>query len=145
MRTSPELEEFIVEITNQMAFTLVEMSIERRGGRGVKINLVLHKRGGISLNDLTRAQKVLRPRLEIEFDREDLTVEISSPGLSRVMKHPREYEIFRGNRVKLLHERRWINGTLKGADKWNVVVTSENGELAIPIEQIRKAKLCGWQ
>jgi len=142
MRTKPELEEYIVEITNRMAFTLVEMSIEQRR-RGVKVNLVLHKKGGISLNDLTRAQKILRPRLEIEFDRENLTVEISSPGSSRVIKHPREYEIFRGKQAKLLYEGRWINGTLKEADSWNVVITSENGELAIPIEQIKKAKLCG--
>jgi len=140
MRANPKLEESIVEIVDRMAFALVEMSIEHRGG-GLKVNLVLHKSGGINLDDLARAQEVLRPRLEIEFDREDLTVEITSPGLSRVMKHPREYEIFRGKQVRLLHEGRWIDGMLREADNWSVVIATESGELAIPIKEIKKAML----
>jgi len=140
MRTNPKLEEIITEIIEKMEFILVEMSIEHRKG-GVKINLVLHKDGGISLDDLSEAQKVLRPRLEIEFDRENLAVEIASPGLSRIMKHPREYKIFRGNQVKLLIEGRWIYGVLKEANDWNVVIATEGDELVIPIEQIKKARL----
>jgi len=142
MWVNPELEEIITEMINQMALTLVEMSIEHRGG-GVKIKLVLHKSGGVSLNDLAQAQKVLRPRLEIEFNRENLVLEISSPGLSRIMKHPREYEIFRGSQVELLRGGSWISGMLKETDNWNVVIAAGSGELAIPIKQIKKARLCG--
>jgi len=142
MWVNTKLEEIITEMTELMAFSLVEMSIGHRKG-GTRINLVLHKNGGISLDDLTQAQKMLRPRLEIEFGRENLALEISSPGLSRVIKHPREYEIFRGNQVKLLCGEGWISGMLKEADNWNVVIAAEDGKLAIPIKKIKKARLCG--
>ncbi|KGM44390.1 hypothetical protein JY97_01110 [Alkalispirochaeta odontotermitis] len=127
-----------------MAFVLVEMSIEHHK-RGEKINLVLHKNEGINLDDLVQAQKVLRPRLEIEFNRENLIVEITSPGLTRAIKHPREYKIFRGKQMKLLHEGRWIHGMLKEANNLSVMIATETGELAIPIKQIKKAKLSNWQ
>ena len=98
METDKELENIILPLLEGLGLSLVEISIGRHKG-DVKINLVLYKEVGIGLDDLTKAQKVLRPRLELEFDREELSMEISSPGMSRVIKSPREYRIFIGRRI----------------------------------------------
>lgn len=140
METDKELENIILPLLEGLGLSLVEISIGRHKG-DVKINLVLYKEVGIGLDDLTKAQKVLRPRLELEFDREELSMEISSPGMSRVIKSPREYRIFIGRRIRILLDEEWIDGTLKGSDGENIRIEIENEELDIPVKRIRKAKL----
>ena len=140
METDKELENIILPLLDGLGLSLVEISIGRHKG-DVKINLVLYKEEGVGLDDLTKAQKVLRPRLELEFDREDLSMEISSPGMSRVIKNPREYRIFIGRRIRILLDEEWIDGTLKGSDDENISIEIENEELDIPVKRIRKAKL----
>ncbi len=140
MDTDRKLEEIISPLLEEMDLSIVEISIGRHRG-DVKVNLVLFKEGGISLEDLTKAQKVIRPRLELEFDREDLSMEISSPGMSRVIKNPREYKIFVGSRMRLLIDEEWIEGTLKGSGEGSISFESGKEVLDIPVNRIRKAKL----
>ncbi len=130
----------LVDMLEGMGLSLVEASVGRHRG-DVKVNLVLYRQGGISLDDLTQAQKVLRPRLELEFDRESLSVEISSPGMSRKIKDQREYEIFAGRGIRLLIGDDWINGILAGSDGNEVLITQDGKEKRIPLAEIRKAKL----
>lgn len=135
-----KLEDSLSEVINGMGLSLVEMSIGRHRG-DVKVNLVLYKAGGIGLEDLTEAQKTLRPRLELFFDRERLSVEISSPGTSRTVKDSKEYEIFAGRRIKLLIDSDWIHGTVESADAGIVNLATDDGIRGIPFSEIRKAKL----
>ena len=123
-----------------LGLSLVEMSVGRRRGE-VSVHVVLHKADGVSLDDLTGAQKVLRPRLELEYDRESLSLEISSPGTSRVFKDPREYGVFEGCRAKLLVGDDWRQGTLAGFDGTTVRLDTGGGVDEIPASDIRKGKL----
>lgn len=140
MDTENELENIISPLLEGMEMSLVEISIGRHRG-DIKVNLVLYKKEGIGLDDLTKAQKILRPRLELEFDRENLSLEISSPGLSRNIKHQREYQVFVGRDIKLLLDEEWTKGTLKGFENGIIRLEIENKDLEIPVSRVRKAKL----
>ncbi len=140
METEDQVKNIITPLLDGMELSLVEISIGRQRGN-VKVNLVLYKEGGISLDHLTRAQKVLRPRLELEYDRENLSIEISSPGLSRVIKSPQEYSLFTGRQFRLLLDEEWVDCTLKEAGEENLKVEIEKKITEIPIRNIRKAKL----
>jgi ribosome maturation factor RimP len=140
MSTENDLESIISPLLDGLSLSLVEMSIGRHRG-DVKINLVLYKDNGIGLDDLTKAQKILRPRLELEFDRDNLSMEISSPGMSRLIKSPKEYRIFTGRKMRFLLDEEWIEGTLKSSNDEMVFIQIENEELEIPVKRIRKAKL----
>jgi len=140
MKTDIELENIITPLLEGLDLSLVEMSVGRHRG-DVKMNLVLYKKTGIGLDDLTKAQKLVRPRLELEFDREDLSVEISSPGMSRLIKNPSEYSIFTGRKIRILLDEEWIEGTLNGSNGETISIEINNEEQKIPIERIRKAKL----
>ncbi len=135
-----ELEDSLKEVIEGMGLSLVEMSVGRHRG-DVKVNLVLYKAGGIGLDDLTEAQKTLRPRLELVFNREGLSVEISSPGTSRILKDSKEYGIFAGRRIKLLIDNDWIHGTIKSAGDEIVKLAVDDGIRDIPFSGIQKAKL----
>ena len=140
METDRDLETTLSGIIEGMGLSLVEASIGRHRG-DVKVNLILYKAGGIGLDDLTAAQKTLRPRLELIFDRENLSVEISSPGTSRTLKDPQEYRIFEGRRIKVLVGDDWVHGTIHSTDGNTVSLETDAGMHDFPISGIRKAKL----
>ncbi|RKX71628.1 MAG: hypothetical protein DRP60_14815 [Spirochaetes bacterium] len=140
METDEQVKNIISPLLDGMELSLVEISIGRQRGN-VKVNLVLYKEGGISLDHLTRAQKVLRPRLELEYDRENLSLEISSPGISRVIKSPHEYSIFIGRQFRLLLDEEWVDCILKETGVDNIMVEIEKKITEIPIHDIKKAKL----
>ena len=100
------------------------------GKKGVRVNLVLHKQEGITLDDLTVLHKTIRPRLELEMDRSTLTLGISSPGVNRVLKHPEECNVFEGRKVRVLQDNEWYNGVLEKSDNGNsIALTQKNGSI----------------
>ena len=140
MDSSDGLQQIIAPLLEGMGLSLVELSIGKHRG-DTRVNLVLYRDGGISLDDLTEAQKVLRPRLELEYDRDSLSVEISSPGTSRVIKNIPEYDIFRGRGIRLLIGDDWISGTLGGMVDGDVILNQDGEERKFSPADIRKAKL----
>lgn len=140
MEADRELKNAVTELVESMDLFLVEMSIGRHRG-DVKINLVLYKDGGIGLDDLTEAQKTIRPRLELGFDRGGLSLEISSPGTSRTFKDSNEYKIFKGREVRLLIGDEWTQGTIESADDKAVNLQIDGGVHSFAISNVKKAKL----
>lgn len=72
------------------------------------------------------------------------TLEVSSPGLARPLRRPRDFERFAGEEVSLsttaTEGRRKFSGKLLGIDGDGVVGidADDEGEIRIPLEQIRK-------
>jgi len=72
------------------------------------------------------------------------TLEVSSPGLARPLRRPRDFERFAGEEVSLsttaTEGRRKFSGKLLGIDGDGVVSidSDDEGEIRIPLEQIRK-------
>lgn len=136
--TETELEDLIAKLFHDVF--VVEVTIGRRRG-SVHVYLVLEKREGITVDDLSSVQEILRPRLEMEFGRERLALEVSSPGLKRKIKHSREYGIFTGRNIQVLTGEEWIKGTLKAANLESITLETGHGLLDISIKEIRKGRL----
>ncbi len=123
------------------------------GGRGgLQIKVVIDKGGGVSLNDCERVTKLFNERLSIlsPIDIEDYTLEVSSPGTQRVFKNKKEYNLFKGRRVKITLDKSVeqtgtavIDGILEGMEDGNVALTIGGKTLSIPLDNIRKTKLNG--
>ncbi|OQX29681.1 MAG: hypothetical protein B0D92_02445 [Spirochaeta sp. LUC14_002_19_P3] len=135
-----ELESAVNKLLDGMNLALVEMSLGRHHGN-VQLRLVVHKTGGVSLDDLTEAQKVIRPRCELLIERNNLTLEISSPGIGRIIKHNREYGIFTGENISILTGNEWIAGKIVAADDESVVLETGDGSLKINFTDIHKARI----
>ena len=75
------------------------------------------------------------------------TLEVTSPGLSRPLVRPEDYERFKGRMAKvslktLIEGRRRLKGRLGGLDgAGNVLLDSADGPHAIPYDSIDGAKL----
>ena len=73
------------------------------------------------------------------------SLEVSSPGIDRPLVRAKDYERFAGFEAKLetrapIDGRKRFKGRLKGLDGAAVKIEVEGAELALPLEEIEKAK-----
>ena len=78
----------------------------------------------------------------IDYDR----LEVSSPGLDRILKKLADFERFAGSEVNLrlrlpLAGRRNFNGVLRGVRDGKVCLTVDTGEVELDLSNVDKARL----
>ncbi|NNE42614.1 MAG: ribosome maturation factor RimP [Gemmatimonadetes bacterium] len=123
---------------------LVEITLGAASRRGTLIRIVIHSPEGVSHQDCSRVTRACAQALEdAEAFDGAYTLEVSSPGLGREMKDGREFEIFRGQPVRMVlaggGER---TGKCAGTQGEEVVLLEEDGtESVIPWSNVAKAKL----
>jgi len=136
------IEAEVQPIVTGMGFRLVEL----RHGQSRKQNhlsITVYSPQGVSVGDCAVLSRTLCPRLELIEELTNLRLEVTSPGLDRVLKHPKEFEIFagRGARVLLKSEGRWIGGTIEGVHEGSLRLRSGGSTVEIPLEDVQKARL----
>ncbi len=138
---SPELES-TVAIIEGMGFQVVEAQ-SRQLRSSTQVVFFIYRSGGVTLEDCTNVYRTVMPRLEVVLDSRDISLEVSSPGISRTIKYFREFSIFQGAKVRLMEagENDWIEGIIASADEQKMVLSSEAGERSYTREEITKAKI----
>jgi len=140
------------KIIDPLKIKLIELSAIK-GRNGLNIKIVIDKDNGVTINDCEKITRLYNNRL-IVFDlieNENYNLQISSPGIDRVLKKIDEYSFFNGRKVKIfLHEMQTegyksniICGVLKGMEKNIVKLETEYGTIEIPFSKIKKTKLDG--
>ena len=73
------------------------------------------------------------------------TLEVSSPGMDRPLRRPRDFERFAGEQVQVVttatEGRRRFSGRLEGFADGKIRLTTDEGECDIPFEEIKTAKI----
>jgi ribosome maturation factor RimP len=145
------LEEF-ERAVEPLGIQIVELSVYE-GKSGLNIRVIIYREGGITLNDCERVTRIYNDILTIlePIDENNYTLEVSSPGIDRVFKDKKEYNIFASQHVKIIVDKTFqpseggvVRGILKGLDDDRVVLvpnSDPNGQLTIPIDSIRKTQL----
>lgn len=125
---------------------VLDIEFRREGGRGGRVlRLYLDKEGGPSVDDLARVSRQLSDLLDVEEGMEGpYTLEVSSPGINRVLKKPEHFQRFVGKRVRVrtreaLQGRKSFLGLLKEVRDSGIVVAQEGTEFYLPLEAIEKA------
>jgi len=141
-----ELFDRIEPRVTSMGLDLVEVTASP-GRRGSVVRVVIHSIRGITLDDCARVTRALGPVLDAaEWPGGRYVLEVSSPGLDRVLRHPREFGLFRGATVRMVlapgSDEREVTGIAVGQDGESVVIRREDGrETAIPWSSVAKARL----
>ncbi len=124
---------------------LVEL-VYRREQHGWVVRILIYAASGIGLDECARVSREVSTILDVEdFIPHHFTLEVSSPGLDRPLKTPRDFERNLGARVKLtldiddeiLH-REMIISAVEGN---TITVESAKNVMGFSIEQLKKAKL----
>lgn len=134
-------------VVESLGMELVDV-VFRREGRGWVLRLYLDKPGGVTLDNCQEVSEQLSDLLDIEdLIDHPYTLEVSSPGLDRVLKTPEDFCRFAGRLARIQttasidgHQR--FHGRLEGYRNGMVVLRPSKGpELLIPLEAIAKARL----
>lgn len=106
------------------------------------VSLVVHKSGGIGLEDCEVVHRTILPRLEAVLERDDIRMEVSSPGIGRKLKSWREFNAFKGEAFSLgLTDGTTMNGVLTDRSTGGITLTNDGGDHAIDEESIVWARL----
>lgn len=128
-----------------LGFELVDIEQSPRG-RVLRVFIDMpEKAGGVDVEDCALVSNQLSRVLAVEnvdYDR----LEISSPGLDRILKKPADFERFSGLEVNLrlrlpINGRRNFNGVLHGLRDGKVALTIDTGEVELDFANIDKARL----
>lgn len=142
------LEELILPLLEAQGAELVELQYGRpKRGRGVLRLFVDHPGGGITLEEITRISRIVSGLLDVhDVIPGSFTLEVSSPGLTRALKKPQDYERFVGRLVRVTTRAPWEGrqvhtGYLQGLKDDGVCLKEGDQVLCIPLSEIARARL----
>ncbi len=128
-----------------LGYELVDVEMSPRG-RTIRIFIdVLGHERGVEVDDCVKVSNQLQRVLEVEnvdYDR----LEVSSPGLDRLVKKPADFERFAGQEIHVriripLNNRRNFQGELLGLKQGKVGVRLDTGDVELEFANIDKARL----
>ena len=145
-QSTTNLAQLIEPVVSALGYELVAIEY-RRGTRSSLLRLYIDSPGGVGLEDCTRVSHQVSGVLDVEEPiAGQYTLEVSSPGLDRLLVKPQDFQRFAGQLVKvrlhgLLEGRRKIVGVLKGVEQDLVVVEEEGKEWRLALHDIDQARL----
>lgn len=131
-----------------MGFELVDLEFKPLGGRYF-LRVFIDSEQGISHCDCSRVSGALDPVLEEgDYFKQSYILEVSSPGLDRLLKKKKDFERFKGKKIKLktktlINNQKTFRGLLKGLNNEDKVMVELNkGELLeISLTDLEYARL----
>jgi ribosome maturation factor RimP len=125
---------------------LWELEYNSRAGGGL-LRIYIDRQDGITVDDCERVSHAVSAVLD-ERDpiKGEYTLEVSSPGLDRVLRKREHFARFAGEAVKLetnepIDGRRRFSGKLSAVNERGIELNVESRTVAIPFAAIHKARL----
>ncbi|MFH1045818.1 MAG: ribosome maturation factor RimP [Candidatus Omnitrophota bacterium] len=141
------IRELVLSLLEQQNVELVELLIGRHQGRTL-LRFLVDKPGGITIDQCARLNHEIGQILDQQDPLlEKYLLEVSSPGLDRLLVSTRDFQRCQGKTIKLaLREQVEGQNTWKGrvlsVDETSVVIAPPGcGELSIPRSSIARAQL----
>ena len=139
-------EELIVPILDAKGFELVDVEYVKEG-QDYFLRAYIDKPGGITIDDCVAVSREMNVLLdELDYVDGAYTFEVSSPGLGRPLKKPRDYERSMGEEVeirtyKAMDGSKEFYGILKAYDDATVTIQSEEEEITFNNSDIALIRL----
>ena len=138
-----DLETLIEKLVTQLGYELVDFETVN-GGQILRI--YIDKGDLIDIEDCTKVSNHVNNVLSVETDYDYERLEVSSPGLDRVIKKLNDFDRFKGQKVKIktrfaIENRKNFKGTLSGTKGESIMIEVDNESLLIEFENIDKARL----
>jgi len=132
---------------SSMGYELVGIEFQTGGKGGGLLRVYIDSAQGITADDCQKVSYQVSGVLDVEDPIPGhYTLEISSPGLDRLLFRPRDFERFAGHLIRLrtaypIEGQRKFKGRLKGMQGNNVVFEQDDMEISLPFDQIDMARL----
>lgn len=146
MRDPKTIEETVSKALEQLNVELVDLVIQTQGHKKV-LQFFVDKAGGVTLDDCGELTDKIDAILEMENLIDGAYVlEVSSPGVHRVLKKPQHYQRFVNERVKVilktpLNGLGFFTGIIALADDNGFVLADGTNNYRFEYDNIKKATL----
>jgi len=141
-----EIEKKIEQLILANGFEIVD--INSVGGKNKHLMVSLYNNRNCGIDDLAKINRLIRPILEsIPVLGNDFTLEVSSPGIYRDFRYIKEFNIFKGRKIKILTEKNVVlYATCLGLKDDYLVFLDDSDDKEIKnikINEIKSANLNG--
>ena len=139
-------EKMLEPIMEKNHYELVDVEYVKENGQWY-LRVYADKEGGISINDC----EAISRELEVKLDEEDpieeaYILEVSSPGLDRVLKKDKEFERYMGYSVdvklyKAINKKKEFTGELIGYTKDSITINADGEEHTFERDKVAVVRL----
>ncbi len=140
-----DLEGWVRPVVEAAGLDLVDLGFQR--GNGVHLlRVTVDREGGVDLDAIAQVSERISRRLDLEgFEPGRYTLEVSSPGLERPLRRPRDFSRSVGEKVKVKTSRpvdgvRSFRGTIVEATEDVVRIATDEGERQVSYDDIASAR-----
>ncbi len=140
------LEKLIAPLMDQESAELVDLNYAKEGSKWV-LRVYIDKPAGVTLDDCAYFSERIGSLIDSQNAIPSAYVlEVSSPGIDRIIKKEKDFQRFIGKAVKVqlkepLNGRRNFSGVIKSCDGGQVTLECEGVAVSFPIASIQEARL----
>lgn len=140
-RIEAEVEKIVEELLKNTALELVAVDYVKE--RDWYLRVFIDKEGGVDLDDCQDLSRKLEELLDVQdLIKTSYILEVSSPGLDRELKKPRDFQREMGKDIDVslfapLDGKKVVTGPLSAYDGETINV----GDMAIPMDKVAKVNL----
>ena len=144
--------------TERQVEALVEPTVQSLGcslwgveylsqGKHTKLRVYIDRDGGVGVEDCATVSRHVSDLLDVEdFSASAYTLEVSSPGMDRILFKESQYLDNIGQRVEVrlnfpFEGRKKFVGLLAGIEDHCAVVQADEEEFVLPLENIQRARI----
>ncbi len=144
--TVQEVSDLIAPVLEDMGFELVDVEYVSKHGRWV-LRLFIDREGGVTIDDCAKASGEIGDVIDVrDIIDHEYVLEVSSPGIERLLKKKKDFQKAAGRNVKLrtIHPRegrRNYAGVLDRVEGDTITLLVDGTEVCFSIEEVEKANL----
>jgi ribosome maturation factor RimP len=141
-----QLRELLGPVVEDLGYELWELEYGTRTG-GSLLRVYIDSPDGIAVEDCERVSRAISEKLDAADPiANEYTLEVSSPGLDRVLRTPEHFARFAGERVKLemtqaVNGRKRFAGRLTDVSGGEIALEVDGATVRLPIAGIHKARI----
>lgn len=140
-----KVEKLLQSRINELGYELYDVEYAKEG-KNYFLRIFIDKEDGIDLNDCEKVNDGIMELLdEADYIKEQYFLEVSSPGIERVLKKTKHFDSAMGETIEVklykpMDKQKDIEGILTGYDEESITMTYENGEISVPRNNIAQIK-----
>ena len=143
LKLNKDIEALVEKNVSKLGYELVDFEIINRGEL---LRIFIDKPNSITIDDCVDVTNQLKHILSVEDDISFDRLEVSSPGTDRVVKKLKDFERFKGEKIKIktyspIEERKNFKGNLQGVKGDLILIEFNNIIVEIKLDNIEKARL----
>lgn len=140
-----KIEELIEPVINKLNYELYDVQYVKEG-KDYYLRIIIDKTDGISIEDCEKVNNEINDLLdEVDYIKESYFLEVSSPGIERLLSKPWHYEKQIGNKINIklykpIDKKKEFEGILKSYNQDELELEVDDNKIKIENKNIATAR-----